>query len=291
LHPLKTIRCQFLDGGDPLVGAEVELLAGLLDPTSPSDQRHLLKEDDSALWMRTDQHGRIEWTAFSNPDYQYRLLARSTKNTAVEHWFTLQDTTGPVVDLGELTLTTSGSLLARVQTPEGMTPAGLTLLLDNVQSTVMGQCDKSGQFTLHGLPPGTHRLYLAEHAGFRSPAGPFPFEVYPDATTDLQVDLRPFALEDSKLQLMHEGFPLAQHKVFLLPDSSGPMDKAVQKDLGYLGMTDDEGRVQGERPPHDWVQVWAVSTSTPTVKWKGTRRVQLTGNGDPSVSVQMKQVP
>lgn len=289
LKPLQTITCRILVKGRPLVDTEVEILAGVPKPTKPGQAKHFLGKDYDCMWIRTDARGRAQWKAFANPDYQYRILTRANGELALEHWFNPQDFQGATVDLGDLEVQPAGSLHARIIVPEGTSPAGLSMTLDSRRSATSVQSDSDGTFTLTGISPGPHSLFLTSRRGFAQKPIPFTFHVDAGVTTELEIDLRPLTYRQVSLALSYGGHPTEGFKVFLLkPSFKMPATGKLERSA-FFGITDANGLVHGKTLGTGPVNVWAIPNQKPFRKLKGPGPVNLVGQRGQPILIDLEQ--
>ncbi len=260
LRPIKKIIGRVVFNGRPVPMARIELAGGIVRPcpgSSPDELRTNFSSFDSTLtWLRVGPSGTFELPSFPNPDLTYRLQARTKDGQTVERWFTLAEFEGDEVNLGDLNLQVSGSVKVTLRTPAGIAAGGVSFLLDLPHGAVVGIPDPDGVFTLDGLVPGKHTLLLRKHPALDGETPPFEFSVFPDQTTDLSIDLHPFALSYQDLRLLDNGTPLSGCQVFLTPSNPHTPGNRTDWKGGYFGTTDKNGRVHGQVPAAGMAEVW-----------------------------------
>ncbi len=263
LKPLMKITGRVVSNGRPVPMANIELAGGVVrngSGSSPGDLRPNFSSLDSAMaWFRAGPSGQFELSTFPIPDLTYRLLATTEDGLTVERWFTLAEFTGDKVNLGDLDLQASGSVKVSLQMPAGITSrGGIAFLLDLSHGATAGIPDPNGEFTLDGIGPGKHTLLLREHPALSAETPPFEFSVVAGHTTNLSIDLHPFALTHQDLRLLDNGTPLSGRKVVLSPgDPRTPGNRTDWKG-GYFGTTDKNGRVHGKVPAAGMAEIWVL---------------------------------
>ncbi len=260
LKPLKKIIGRVVSNGRPVPMARIQLAGGVVRPgsgSSPDELRTNFSSFDSTLtWLQVGPSGHFELPSFPDPDLTYRLQARTKDGLIVERWFTLAEFESDEVNLGDLNLQASGSVKVSLRTPAGIAPGGISFLLDLPHGAVVGTPDPGGVFTLDGMVPGKHTLLLRKHPALSEETPPFEFSVVADQTSDLSIDLHPFALSYQDLRLLDNGTPLSGCQVFFTPGIPRTPGNPTDWKGGHFGTTDKNGRVHGQVPAAGMAEVW-----------------------------------
>ncbi len=260
LRPLRKIIGRVVSDGRPVSMINIELVGGVVrngSGSSPDELRANFSSFDMAMtWLQVGPSGHFEFSSFPIPDLTYRLLARTEDGLTAERWFTLAEFAGDRADLGDLNLHASGSVRVSLQTPTEIASGGVTFLLDLPHGATAVAADPSGEFTLDGIEPGKHTLLLRKHPALSRGTPPFEFSVVAGQTTDLSIDLRPFALSYQDLRLLDSGMPLSDCKVFLAPGTPRTQGNQTDWKGGYFGTTDKNGRVHSKVPAAGMAEIW-----------------------------------
>ncbi|MBL4769740.1 MAG: sigma-70 family RNA polymerase sigma factor [Planctomycetes bacterium] len=279
LKPLMKIAGRVMLNGQPVSHAKLELAGSTLRAergAKPEELRALFTSLGNAMaWLETDSNGYFEFTAFTTSNLTYRLRVQAGDGHAVERWFRLNEFQGDTAELGALQLEEAGSVAVSVLAPTGMDPTGLAFLLDLPHGATIGRVNSHGKFKLNGIVPGKHKLHLRKNPGLAQDSPGFAFEIVAGKATQLAIDLRPLALSYQDLQLLDNGKPMVDCKVFFAPKPPLSAGNATQWKGGYFGTTDDQGRLYGRAPAAGWAQVWVYEVGKKSAKRLAKPHVDL----------------
>lgn len=186
----------------------------------------------------SDAEGRIAFEHLAPGTYVLTLRAAEAAPKRVPAIVVAE---GETTDLGRLALDAAGKLRGRVLVGHGLSPVGLSVLLDDFDGPRARVASADGRFAFDGLAPGEHRVrveplppVLAERIEQR-------FTLAAGETLELVLDAATNAPCELTVRVTREGAPVAGLAVEVAAPggTSGPLK---------LGSTDAEGLVRGAAP-------------------------------------------
>ncbi|MEZ6017179.1 MAG: carboxypeptidase regulatory-like domain-containing protein [Planctomycetota bacterium] len=136
-------------------------LAELLEARSAAPIWYRTRENGTTAG-RTDAEGRF---ALSPIDSGPLRLTVDVGRGATLQRLPLHVAPGATVDLGDLEAEASGAIAGVVRTPPNISPAGLSVYLDNWKDDIRVTVDGAGHFKLVDVAPGSHLLTLEGRPG------------------------------------------------------------------------------------------------------------------------------